>query len=279
MTSATSATVLAVFVVCASNIMGSIVTITTSQLGPEQISSISQAVAVAPLSGSNGGEFTATIGSVIDVDMFCIDSQLDILPPDSFTAYIEDLNGQPNSPFDDPNKVRYADVTTQGATGWALNLSGLGLSTPNDPQTRYELAAILTSTLASRIGDGNDATNQAITDAIWRIMDNASGPTPPFDLFSVSDSTGAPSGYTDWVAYAAAVLNGGTFNFSQWAVVSGGYNTLDGELYGPLSGGELANQTFLVELTPEPRLYNVLLVGILALVGIARRRWSARTHL
>jgi len=277
MTSATSATIFAVFVACASNIMGSIVTITPSQLGSQNVSSVSLAVGVAPVTGSNGGEFTATIGSVIGVDMFCIDSQLDILPPYDFNAYIEDLNGQPNSPFDDPNKVRYADVTTQGATGWALNLSGLGLSTPNDPQTRYELAAILTSTLASRIGDGNDATNQAIEDAIWRIMDNGTAPAPPFDLFSVLDSTGAPSGYTDWVAYAAAVLNGGTFNFSQWAVVSGGYNTLDGKLFDPHSA--LANQTFLVELTPEPRLYSVLLLGILGLVGTARRRWSTRTHL
>jgi len=203
-----------------------------------------------------GGAFTERI-SGINATIWCVDSQLSVSWGDTYPAFIEDLNGTP-APFD-ANHVHYGGVTTVGPGGWSYGLSGLkpGID-PNSAQTRFELAAILISQYHP--GDSmpdNSTYNQAIQDGIWRLTENKSAQT--------ITNTNADA----WVTFAVNSLNsmssGDASSFlSQWAVVSGGWDgtTFSGTQY----------QTFLVQVTPEPRFYGLLLVGLLSLCGVIYRR-------
>jgi hypothetical protein len=51
--------------------------------------------------------------------------------------------------------------------------------------------------------------------------------------------------------------------------VSGGYDLGTNHL---LTGSQAAVQTFLVQVTPEPRFYGLLLAGLLSAFGIIYRR-------
>jgi hypothetical protein len=224
----------------------------------------------ADVSGGCGGAFTENIGG-INATIWCVDSQLDVHFGDTYPAYIEDLNGTP-APFD-TNHVHYMNVTTYtgGAGGWSYCLAGLGLATPDSALTRYELAAILISQYIpnSAMPDGgtscNTATcteNKSIQDAIWHLTENNVAPN-----LGGAINIGAPAGYTDWIAYAAHLLSTEPASFfNQWAVVSGGWNVTTGTFSGT------QYQTFLVQVTPEPRFYGLLLVGLLGLCGVVYRR-------
>jgi hypothetical protein len=217
-----------------------------------------------------GGAFTERIGG-INATIWCVDSQLESHWGDSYPAYIEGLNGTPG-PFD-ASHVHYAGVTTYtgGAGGWSYSLAGLGLATPDSARTRYELAAILISQYLpnSAMPDGgtscNTATcteNKSIQDAIWHLTENNVAPS-----LSGAVNVDTPAGYTDWIAYAAHVLSTEpTSFFDQWALVSGGW---DASTYFSV---DHQYQTFLVQVTPEPRFYGLLLVGLLSLCGIVYRR-------
>jgi hypothetical protein len=205
-----------------------------------------------------GGAFTERIGG-INATIWCVDSQLSANWGDTYPAYIEDLNGTPG-PFD-ANHVHYAGVTTAGPGGWSYSLSGLNVGIdPNSAKTRFELAAILISQYQPGASmPDNTAYNQAIQDAIWRLTENNSAQTltnPNADA---------------WVTFAENSLNSmssasvSSF-FSQWAVVSGGWDPTT------FFSGQHQYQTFLVQVTPEPRFYGLLLVGLLSLCGIVYRR-------
>ena len=244
------------------------VPITTAQLGAQTVTITNFNNTVCPTGDSPnpgcGGAFTANIGSITGATIWCVDSQLHAHANSPYTAYIEDLNSTPHSPFNDANFVRYGGINTVGPTGWAYDLTPYGAA--NDAQTRYKLAAILITNYIPSADLPTDSTqNRAVQNAIWRLTENnvAAG-TITGDI-----STGHPSG-SDWIAYAVSVLNANTFDFSRWAVVSGGF---DGT---KLLDGAGAVQTFLVEVTPEPRFYGLLLAGLLAICGIVYKRRTAQ---
>jgi hypothetical protein len=210
-----------------------------------------------------GGAFIENIGG-INANIWCVDSQESINWGTSYSAYIEGLNGA-NGLFD-ANHVHYDGITSVGASGWVYDLSGYGVSNPNSAQTRFKLAAILISQYVLSDTTPTDNTeNRSIQDAIWHLTEN----NPAGDVFNLNQpiNVGVPAGYADWIAYAASVLNTTpTSFFDQWAVISGGWepspNYFTGTQY----------QTFLVQVTPEPRFYGLLLVGLLSVCGIVYRR-------
>jgi len=244
------------------------VPITTAQLGyqnPVQFGPSGQPeymICPGDVNGC-GGAFIENIGG-INANIWCVDSQLDASFGGSYPAYIEDLNGA-NGLFD-PNHVHYDGITTVGGTGWSYALSGYGVANPNSAQTRYELAAILISQyVPSDSMPTNTPQNQSIQDAIWRLTENNTAPslTDPINV-------GTPAGYSDWIAYAASLLTTTPSSFfDQWAVVSGGWDPVNDFI------GHSGYQTFLVQVTPEPRYYGLLLVALLSLCGIIYRRRMA----
>lgn len=249
------------------------VAITPSQLGVQNVTATGFPYLICPTDVASlgcGGAFTANIGTINNATIWCVDSQLDVTQGENYTAYVERIQPpSPNPNFNDGNNVRYGSITSSNINTtphWLYDLSTYGVNNPDQALTRYELAAILISQYQPKDDmPGNTSTNQSIQDAIWHLTENSSVSTQP--NLNGPINTGVPSG-SDWIAYAVSVLRGGTFDFSQWAVVSGGYDPTHNTLYTD----SRAVQTFLVQVTPEPRFYGVLLVGLLALVAIVYRR-------
>jgi len=211
-----------------------------------------------------GGAFTENIGG-INATIWCVDSQLNASWGNTYSAYVEDLSGA-NGLFD-ANHVHYDGVTTftGGAGGWSYDLAGYGVANPNSAQTRYELAAILISQYIPNPGMPTDSSqNRSIQDAIWRLTENNTAPSLTDDI-----SVGAPGG-GDWIKYAAGLLATTPSSFfDQWAVVSGGWQP------STYFANQPGYQTFLVQVTPEPRFYGLLLVALLSACGIIYRRRMA----
>jgi hypothetical protein len=226
------------------------------------------------VSGGCGGAFTENIGGTIpgingiNATIWCVDSQESVTMGLTYSAYIEDLNNA-NGLFD-ANHVHYDGITSTGAGGWLYSLSGYGVSNPDSALTRFKLAAILISQYVPNSGmPTNSAENQSIQDAIWHLTENNTVADVPNLTNAINDGT--PAGYADWIAYAAHILNTpGAFDFSQWAIVSGGWKP------GTNFAGETAYQTFLVQVTPEPRFLGLLLVGLLSIFGVVYRRLALR---
>jgi hypothetical protein len=244
--------------------------ITTSQLGVQNIAGLSlnnAGICDVQNVGGCGGAFTATVGGIANVTLWCVDSQE--FDQANYTANIVSLNTLATT-FDNGTQVRYGSVgQTPTATNgnWLYSLSGVtGLSNPSNALTRYELAAVLISMYQPQQAptDASNANNDAIQQAIWQVTENntiAAGSNPG------QGTNGQPNLGTlesTWIQTAANML--GSVNFSDWAVVSGAYSN------GALLGAPNGVQTYLVEVTPEPRFYGLLLVGLLGLCGIVYRR-------
>lgn len=249
------------------------VAITPGQLGIQNVTATGFPNLICPADVASlgcGGAFTANIGTINNATIWCVDSQLDVSQGQNYTAYIERIQPpSPNPNFNDGNNVRYGSIATSNTSStphWVFDLSGYALSNPDQALTRYELAAILISQYQPNDGAPlNNSTNQSIQDAIWHLTENTSFTQPNLNG---PINVNAPAG-GDWISYAVSILNSNTFDFSQWAVVSGGYDPVSNSLY---TDSTHAVQTFLVQVTPEPRFYGVLLVGLLALVAIVFRR-------
>lgn len=249
------------------------VPITPNQFGIQNVQATSFPYLICPgdVNGC-GGSFTENIGTganqVSNANIWCVDSQLDVTRNESYTASIVSLK-TPAASFDNGNLVRYGNVTT-----WTNSLGGYGLSS-TDALTRYRLASILLDQyVATPDQPANNAQNKSIQNAIWELTENGSN---ALNLSSVSIATNVPAGYTDWIAYASHVLNQGNFNYGGWAVVSGGYDTTNNTLFAPGKG--VAVQTFLVQVTPEPSFYGILLLGLAGLFIAAYRRTALnRAH-
>jgi hypothetical protein len=251
----------------AGSVYGAAVPITPSQLGQQTVH-INSYTYLFSGTGAGGGAFNEQIGPY-NATIWCVDSQLTAAGIGSnYTAYIEDLNGYPAA-FDS-NHVRYENITTLGGSGWTYsfavgsgNYTGgnhLGAAQNTDAQIRYRLAAILISQYVPNDGAPLDnAQNNSIQDAIWELTAH-NGHT-----INQSINVNNPSG-NNWIDYAIGILNAGTFDFNQWAVVSGGWNP------STYFSGQTAYQTFLVQVTPEPRFYGLLLVGVLSLCGLLYHR-------
>jgi hypothetical protein len=241
--------------------------ITPAQLGVQTVSGLTlnnAGICNVQNVGGCGGGFTATVGGKANVTLWCVDSQEFDQP--NYTANILSLN-TPAATFDNGTQVRYGSVGQSPVLSngnWLYDLSGI-VSNSNNALTRYELAAILITMYQPQEAptDASNPNNDAIQQAIWQVTENntiAAGR-------NVSQGTnGQPNLGSLSSLVATAVTELGTFNFNNWAVVSGAYS--NGALLGPPN----AVQTYLVEVTPEPRFYGLLLVALLGLCGIVYRR-------
>jgi hypothetical protein len=128
------------------------------------------------------------------------------------------------------------------------------------------------STTPNNIGaPANSARDQAIQRAIWEIMENNKYTSSPPSLTG-DISSGAPSG-SDWIQWAIA--NVSHTDFTKWAVVSGAYQSYNGNWQLDLKDTTRV-QTFLVEVVPEPGFYGLLALGVVALGYKIRRRDQGR---
>jgi hypothetical protein len=238
------------------------VPISPSQLGVQNISNLTSNPSgggVCDVIPGCGGAFTATVGPISNVTLWCVDSQEFDQP--SYTANIVSLNTTPDTAFDDGTQVRYGSVGNGGGN-WLYSVSGV--SNPNDALTRYKLAAILITMYSPQQAPVDSPNNDAVQQAIWQVMENTSI-VPGQPGTNGEPSLGSPSSL---IATAESMLAAG-YNFSGWAVASGAY--VPGSPIGALSNTSRI-QTYLVEVTPEPRFYGVLLVGLLSLCGLIYRR-------
>ena len=238
------------------------VPISPSQLGVQNISNLISNPAsggICDVIPGCGGAFTATIGPISNVTLWCVDSQE--FDKSSYTANIVSLNTTPDTAFDDGTQVRYGSVGNGGGN-WLYSVSGV--SNQNDALTRYKLAAILITMYSPQQAPVDNPNNDAVQQAIWQVMENTSiAPGQP-------GTNGEPNlgSASSLITTAESMLAAG-YNFSGWAVVSGAY--VPGSPIGALSDSTRV-QTYLVEVTPEPRFYGVLLVGLLSLCGLIYRR-------
>jgi hypothetical protein len=247
------------------------VPITPAQIGPNQsvagLTLNNAGICNVQNVGGCGGAFTATVGGIGGVTLWCVDSQE--FDQANYNANIVSLQ-TPAVTFDNGTQVRYGSIVSSNTATtphWLYDISGIAGVTNSDlALTRYELAAILISMYKPQQAptDASNINNDAIQQAIWQVTENSSiaagrnvsqGTNGQPDLGALENTL---------ITSAASML--GTFNFGGWAVVSGGY--AGGVLQGPPN----AVQTYLVEVTPEPRFYGLLLVGLLSLFGIVYRR-------
>ena len=246
------------------------VPISASQLGVQNISGLTMngsGVCDSAVGGCGGG-FSASVGATPNVTLWCVDSQLYDKP--SYTANIVSLN-TPDATFDDGTQVRYGSISSH-TTGnhWLFDISGIaGVTNPDEALTRYRLAAILITKYIPQEAPSNasNAANHDIQLAIWQLTEN--------NTITVKDASQGTNGQpllnwgtleTTWITTAAGMLN--SFDFSGWAVASGAYDSVSHQLLGPPN----AVQTYLVQVTPEPRFYGLLLVGLLGVAGAIYRR-------
>jgi len=240
-------------------------TITPSQLGSQSVSNLALnsagGVCNVPGVGGCGGGFTATVAGTPNVTLWCVDSQE--FDTSMYTANIVSLATP--SGFDNSVKVKYGSVTTIGGTNgnWIYDFTGV-----TDAQNRYQLAAILITMYQPQTAptDGSSPNNDNIQQAIWELTENTSIAVGQAGTNGEPNMGASPTAVTNLIMNAETMLSG--FNFSGWAVVSGGYS---GGVNGTLLG-QTPVQTYLVEVTPEPRFYGLLLVGLLSLCGIIYRR-------
>jgi hypothetical protein len=243
------------------------VAISPAQLGVQTVSGLTQNNAgICGVIPGCGGAFSATVAGTPNVTMWCVDSQLFDTP--NYTANIVSLN-TPDVTFDNGTQVRYGSVASHNtltSPHWLYDISGIaGVTNADEALTRYRLAAVLITMYDPQGAptDASDPNNDHIQRAIWDLTENTS------ISIGQAGTNGQPSlGALEsaWITTAAGMLGG--FNFGGWAVASGAYDGVSHSLLGPPN----AVQTYLVEVTPEPRFYGLLLAGLLSLCGMIYRR-------
>ena len=253
---------LALTVLAITSVFAGPVPIHPSQLGVQNISNLTpnpSGGGICDVIPGCGGAFTATIGPISNTTLWCVDSQE--FERSSYTANIVSLNTTPDTAFDDGTQVRYGSVGNGGGN-WLCSISGV--SNPNDALTRYKLAAILITMYNPQQEPLDNPNNDAVQQAIWQVMENTSIAVGQAGT-NGEPNLGSPSAL---ITTAESMLAAG-YNFSGWAVVSGAY--VPGSPIGALSSTTRV-QTYLVEVTPEPRFYGILLAGLLMLFGMIYRR-------
>ena len=222
--------------------------------------------------GGCGGGFTATVAGKAGVTLWCVDSQL--FDQANYTANIVSLNTA-DATFDNGTQVRYGSIASSNvaiAPHWLYNLTGIaGVTNPDEALTRYRLAAALITLYQPEQAptDASNPNNDDIQKAIWQLTENSS--IAPGRNVSQGTNGQPDLGVREdfWIQKAANALNSG-FDVGGWAVVSGAY--ANGALVGPPN----AVQTYLVQVTPEPRFYSVVLAGLLSLCAVIYRRRASR---
>jgi hypothetical protein len=243
-------------------------TITPSQFGTQSVAGLTLTAGICNVPGVSpdcGGAFTASIGTASGVTLWCVDSQE--FDQTNYTANVVSLNTTNYTKFDDGTQVRYGNVgqTPTSTNGTWIDTGISGVTNPNDALTRFQLAAILITMYMPQGTPDNNAANNNVQQAIWQVIENTSIAVGQSGTNGEPSFTSTPAVNT-LISNAETILAGG-YDFSGWAVVSGAYVA---GTPGALSGANI--QTYLVEVTPEPRFYGLLLVGLLSLAGIIYRR-------
>ncbi len=217
----------------------------------------------------NGGAFYGTLGlstGQATTAFWCIDSQTSFSPGESGQANVTLLNDTAGL----ASSTWYGTAGSPSGWNWT-NGAVDGLTATDTVQTRLEMAAFLVQQYGyTSFGyitgtSANPAySNANVQQAIWAIMNNTGFTNPPHDESTNTVSlTGGSSGVDYWVQQASAAIAAGHITTNNWAVV-----TWD----APISGHD-AEQTFLVQVTPEPGFYGVLALGLSGLcLAIGRKR-------
>jgi hypothetical protein len=239
-------------------------TITPNQFGTQNVAGLTLTAGICNVPGVSpdcGGAFTASVGTASNATLWCVDSQEFDQP--NYTANVVSLT-ESATMFDNGTLVRYGSVDQPGNTNTWIDNS-LSVANANNALTRYQLAAILITMYVPQGTPANNADNNNVQQAIWQVMENTTPIGEP-------GTNGAPT-FTPTAAVNTLISNAETmltagYNFSAWAVISGAFV--------PGTPGALSTstyiQTYLVQVTPEPRFYGLLLVGLLGLCGIVYRR-------
>uniref|UniRef100_Q01XI2 PEP-CTERM protein-sorting domain-containing protein n=1 Tax=Solibacter usitatus (strain Ellin6076) TaxID=234267 RepID=Q01XI2_SOLUE len=220
---------------------------------------------------NGGGAFYGTLGlsPTATTAFWCIDSQTTFSPGESGQANVtllSDTAGLASSTW-------YG--TAGSPSGWHWTNGAVdGLTATDSVQTRLEMAAYLIQQYGytsfgyiTGTSKNSSYSNADVQQAIWAIMNNSHFTSPIHDdPNSTFTLTGGSSGVDYWVKQASAAIAAGHITPTKFAVVTWDV---------PMSGGN-AEQTFLVQITPEPGFYGALALGLSGLcLAIGRKRKAA----
>jgi hypothetical protein len=247
-----------------SSLYAGVGTITPSQFGTQNVAGLTLAAGICNVPGVSpdcGGAFTASVGTALNATLWCVDSQEFDQP--NYTGNVVSLTESATT-FDNGTLVRYGSVDQTGDSNTWIDNS-LTVANANNALTRYQLAAILITMYAPQGTPANNAANNNVQQAIWQVTENT---TPVGESGTNGEPTFTSTSAVNALISRAETTLAGGYNFSGWAVISGAFV--------PGSPGALSNstfiQTYLVQVTPEPRFYGLLLVGLLSLCGVIYRR-------
>ncbi len=199
-----------------------------------------------PYNVLGGGGFSGTIAGNATT-LWCVDLQNTISPGQPSANYLANVIALGPWPSGQNSLVR-AGATSNWSDGSALT-----------PLQRYQAAAWLVAQYSGFPAgpDANSAANQAIQNAIWRLLHKVDG--------GGAAVPAANAAYSNAVSFITNPANS-NFGFNNWAVVSGVVSV----------GGDLLRsrrQTFLVEYQPIPEPSTYALCGLaLGATLLARKR-------
>jgi len=238
--------------------------------------------------GGCGGAFRADVTgaasglTVRDATLWCVDAQLDVNVGSSYDANI--VLASNTAALNDPAFTRYGTDGTSVPSQWVNAIPGF-----SDSASRYRLVATLVmqyqdSNLlgdyskvfdktynaslsgSPTLADDLTARNESIQRAIWWITYNSVNGAPNPANITGNLAAGVSAGYSDWVDYAIKNIN--SLNLSSWAVISGPA-TISGSVLPP---DRAHFQTYLVQVTPEPKYLALLVAGFAAMLWARHRR-------
>ena len=236
-----------------------------------------------------GGGFEANIknaagtSTISNASLWCVDYQNDVHAGETYRASIVSLASTASS-FDNSSYVRYGGVTDTSSGPWVNNSTnnnyGLGASAYNTALSRYALAATLIMAYQSSVSPNdiahpeNNLQNQEIQTAIWELTENTLYGSPAATIPVGGSGEVTQAEVQTWITYAINHVS--STNLSDWAVVSGAYQSNGQHPATWDLGNSDRVQTFLVEVTPEPSFYGLLAIGAIALLYGLRRQHAIR---
>lgn len=246
--------------------LASPVPIPDTMLGDHSVGNFTFPYLIGPFPGGYGGAFTIGIANgthggpyTTQATIWCVDYQLDVSSGSHYNASIVPLSQI--QPLD--YRVRYGDVTTANSSAayhWVDNL-GPNYTTAAE---RYALTAALITQYGPSPGQPtNSKRNQEIQEAIWEITQNTR-----YSSSVLWPKFSADPNVASWVNWAENNVD--HIDLSKFALISG---PIDAQ--GDVIDGHGNYQTFVTELTPEPREWGMLAIGLVLLAWKVRSRSRA----